>query len=248
MQFETMQAVEPVQYRHLRAGPETTLQRAVEGRLLSLFPQENRLLWTAGSVPLGAGRPDIVLTACEPQVIALTDVDVTSRALLAYLRAAGRARSETICVRLGKSLRVVERSLSSLVEANIIIVDRGSYAVSEDWRAVLPEIITVEVKVGDWRRAVAQAARNRIFAHRSFVALPEQVAEGVKAQTIFRDRGIGLLAVESHGDVRVVRRARRAMPKVWSYYYSLAFMAAEHLRGEGRGVHRPNPKRNSAVS
>src|SRR5690242_13480858 len=98
-----MHHIEPVHYRSLRAGPEATLQRAVEGRLLSLFPHvEDRLLWTAGSVPLGAGRPDIVLTACEPQVIALTDVDITSRSLLAYLRAVGRARSETISARLGK--------------------------------------------------------------------------------------------------------------------------------------------------
>jgi len=212
----------------------------VEGQLLSLFPQENRLFWTAGSVPLGAGRPDIVLTTCEPQIMALTDVDVTSRAMLAYLRAVGRARSETISARLGKSLRAVERNLSSLVEANIVIVDRGSYVLSEDWRAVLPEIVTIEVKVGDWRRAVAQAARNRIFAHRSFIALPEQVAERVKTETIFRGLGIGLLKVEPGGDVRVVRRARRAMPKVWSYYYSLAFMAAEHLNGEVRGVHHSN--------
>ena len=235
-----MQTVEPVQYRPLRAGPEATLQHAVEGRLLSLFPQEDRLLWTAGSVPLGAGCPDIVLTSCEPQIIALTEVDVSSRAMLAYLRTVGRARSETISVRLGKSLKAVVRSLSSLVEANILIMDRGNYALSEDWRAVLPEIVTIEVKVGDWRRAVAQAARNRIFAHRSFVALPEQLAERVKTETIFRELGIGVLGVLADGDVHVVRRARRATPKVWSYYYSLAFMAAEHLSGEGRGVHRPN--------
>jgi DNA-binding MarR family transcriptional regulator len=243
-----MQAVEPVQYRPLRAGPEATLQRAVELRLLSLFPQENRLLWTAGSVPVGAGRPDILLTSCEPQIMALTGVDVTTRAMLAYLRAVGCARSETISARLGKTRKSVERNLSSLVEANIIIVEHGRYALSRDWRAVLPEIVTIEVKVGDWRRAVAQAARNRIFAHRSFVALPERVAVRVKAESIFREQGIGILEVATNGNVRVARRARRTMPKVWDYYYSLAFMAAEHLNGEGRGVYRPNRQRKSAVS
>jgi hypothetical protein len=127
-------------------------------------------------------------------------------------------------------------------------VDHGNYALSEDWRAVLPEIVTIEVKVGDWRRAVAQAARNRIFAHRSFVALPDQVARRVKTETIFRELGIGLLSVASDNEVRVVRRARRATPKVWFYYYSLAFMAAEHLNGEGRGVCRPNRECESAIS
>lgn len=243
-----MQAVEPVQYRPLRAGPEATLQHAVEGRLPSLFPQENRILWMAGSVPLGAGRPDIVLTACEPQITALTHVDVTSRAMLAYLRAVGRARSDTISARLGQDLKAVERNLSSLIEANIVIVDRGSYVLRGDWRAVLPEIVTIEVKVGHWRRAVEQAARNRILAHRSFVALPAQVAERVRTESIFREPGIGLLEVKSDGDVRVVRRARRAVPKAWFYYYSLAFMAAEHLSGEGRGVYRPNRRCKSAIS
>lgn len=243
-----MKTVEPVQYRPLRAGPEAALQRAVECQLLSLFPQRNRLLWTAGSVPLGAGRPDIVLTECEPQIVALSDVDITSRTMLAYLRAVGRARSETISARLGKSLRAVERSLTSLIEANIIIVEGASYALSKDWWAVLPEIVAIEVKVEDWRRAVRQAARNRIFAHRSFVALPQQVAERVKTDNIFRELGIGLLGVSAHGDVRIVRRGRRTAPKVWSYYYSLAFMAAEHLSGESSGIHCSNRRRQRAIS
>lgn len=243
-----MQTTHTVQYRPLRKGPEATLQRAVEGQLLSLFPQRNRLFWTAGSVPVGAGRPDIVLTACEPQITALTDVDVTSRELLAYLRAVGRARSATISARLGKSLKSVERTLSSLIEAKIIILDRGSYSLTDDWRAVLPEIITVEVKVGDWRHAVTQAARNRIFAHRSYIALPAAVAERIRPQGIFREFGIGLLAVEPDGMVRVLRRARRKMPKVWTYYYSLAFMAAAHLKEQRRGLRRTNRKRAGAVS
>jgi len=243
-----MQTTHTVQYRPLRKGPEATLQRAVEGQLLSLFPQTDRLFWTAGSVSVGAGRPDIVLTAYEPQVAALTHVDITSREFLAYLRAVGRARSATISARLGRSLKSVERTLSSLIEAKIIIMDGGSYALTDDWRAVLPEIITVEVKVEDWRHAVTQAARNRIFAHRSYVALPATVAERIRPQHIFRELGIGLLAVEPGGMVRVLRRARRTMPKVWTYYYSLAFMAAEHLKGERRGVRRSNRNRAGAVS
>jgi hypothetical protein len=243
-----MSIAQPVQYGHLRAGPEAALQRCVESSLHSLFPQRDRLVWTAGSVPLGAGRPDIVLTACAPQIVALTDVDLKEHALLAYLRAVGRARPDTISARLGRSLKAVKRSLSSLVEANIIIFDRGNYALSDGWRSILPEIITIEVKVDDWRRALAQASRNRIFAHRSFIALPEKTAERIKPQGVFRGLGIGILAVGSEGDVRVVRRARRAMPKVWSYYYSLASMAAAHFNGDECAVQRADRKRKGAVS
>lgn len=244
-----MTSIEPLQFRPLRPGPEAVLQRAVESRLGTLFPQEDRLVWTAGSVPLGAGRPDILLTSCEPQVLALTDTDIKAHTLLAYLRAVGRARPNTISARLGQSLRAVERNLSALVDSNIVIFDRGGYALAEGWRAVLPEVVTVEVKVSDWRRAISQAARNQLFAHRSFVALPAAVAERVKADRLFRELGIGLLEVEPSGGVRVVRRARRAMPKVWSYYYSLAFLAAEHLSEDNRGgLHRSDRRRTRAVS
>jgi len=236
------------QYRPLRVGPEATLQHAVEGQLHALFPQENRLLWTAGSIPLGAGRPDIIVTACEPQILALTDIDVSAREMLAYLRAVGRARSETISVRLNKSPRSVERSLVSLLEAKILIVDRGTYALSADWRDVLPEIIAIEVKVEDWRRAAMQAARNRIFSHRSFVALPGTLAKRVKSDTLFRELGIGILGVSPEGEVRIVRRGRRTMPKVWSYYYSLASMAAVHISGEGRDFQRSDRARSAPIS
>jgi hypothetical protein len=168
--------------------------------------------------------------------------------MLGYLRAVGRARSETISSRLNTSLKVVEKGLLSLVEAKILIVDGGNYALSDDWRDVLPEIIAIEVKVEDWRRAAMQAARNRIFSHRSFVALPGTLAHRVKADMIFRQLGVGILGVEPEGLVRVVRRGRRTTPKVWSYYFSLASMAAEHIRGEGRGVQRSDRGGASSIS
>lgn len=237
-----------LQFRPLRPGPEAVLQRAVEGQLSSLFPQEDRLVWTAGSVPLGAGRPDILMTSCEPEILAITAADVKSHTLLAYLRAVRCAKPDTISERLGQNLKAVQRSLSSLVESNIVILDQGGYSLTESWRAVLPEVVTIEVKVADWRRAVAQAARNRLFAHRSFVALPEATAVRVKTENLFRDLGIGVLAVTPDGNVHVARRARRTTPKVWSYYYSLAFLAAEHLSEDRRALHRANRHRAPAVS
>lgn len=219
------------EYRALRAGPETTLQRQVEHNLPDLFQHSDRLVWTASSVPIGAGRPDIVVATYNPEVVVLSDVDVEANSVLAYLRAVGRARSETISARLGRNLKRIEKSLSLLADANVIIVDRGAYSLSAGWREVLPEVITIEVKVADWRRAVSQAARNRVFAHRSFVALPSEVADRVANAPPWTELGIGLIAIDVEGDVRVVRRPRRHLPRAWTYYYSLAFMAAEDLSG-----------------
>jgi hypothetical protein len=62
------------------------------------------------------------------------------------------------------------------------------------------DLVAVELKLRDWRRAVGQAVRYRVFAERSYVALPAQrvsldvVREATRAQ-------VGLLAVD--GALRV---------------------------------------------
>ena len=80
----------------------------------------------------------------------------------------------------------------------------------------------------DWRRAIDQATRNSIFAHRSYVALPARVARRITADRGLRTFGIGVLAVEGDGSLRVVKSARRGSPRVWQYYYELACRTAQY--------------------
>ena len=57
------------------------------------------------------------------------------------------------------------------------------------------EIITVELKLRDWRAALRQAWRNTICSHWSCVALPYDVANHVATQEFMR-YGIGVWAVQ----------------------------------------------------
>jgi hypothetical protein len=113
-----------------------------------------------------------------------------------------------------------------LVEAAIVRVEDDTASFVPERRDLLPEIVTIEVKVSNWQRAIDQARRNRLFAHRAFVALPRDVAERVKTQRTFVDYGIGLLAVHQAGNVTMMRRSRRSNPSVWTYYYHLATLVA----------------------
>jgi hypothetical protein len=108
----------------------------------------------------------------------------------------------------------------------VLSVSDKAFVLPPKWKEILPEIVAVEVKVSDWHRAIEQAARNRIFANRSFVALPEQVALRVRAEPLFRQLGLGLISVIEGGAVRVLRKARRRQPMVWNYYYKLAVVLA----------------------
>ncbi|UGY04327.1 hypothetical protein [Bradyrhizobium quebecense] len=232
-----MYTSEMIQYGSLKQGPEAPLQHAVEGQLLDLFPQQDRLVWRAGSAPIGAGKPDIILAGCAPEVVALDHKDVRAKALLAYLRMARKAKLSTMAERLGYDANSVKRSIEGLLESKIVLSENDSFRMSDPWKSVLPEIVTIEAKVGDWRRALNQAVRNQLFAHRSFVALPCGVASRAKEDETFKRYGIGILSVENCDSVRVLRHARRATPRIWLYYYLIASLAAEYFNG-ARGAVR----------
>lgn len=218
------------QYGTLRPGPESDLQRRLENGLSSVYncSHDERYIWTGGGVPIGAGQPDLIVARCQPEISTLSDVEAVSYLILGYVRAVGRAKRSTISARIGHPLRRLESVFDDL-EANGILISQGdALSVSLVWRDILEDVIAVEVKVSDWRRAAYQALRNTILAHRSYVGLPGSVARRIHNEEVFRSHGIGVLAIDEAG-VRTVRRARRSQPKIWSYYYALAYRASEAL-------------------
>ena len=129
------------------------------------------------------------------------------------------AKAKTISSRVQLPISTVEKCLTSLYEKGIVIASKDKFWVAP----ILPEIITIEAKVSNWKGAFQQAARNLIFSHRSFIALPDKVASRVREQPLLKQLGIGLLAVSNDDDVRIIKRSRKSSPKVWQYYYKLAF-------------------------
>ncbi len=213
------------QFRPRRHGPEALIQDIVAGHIPELFCP-SQYSWIAASVPLGAGIPDLVVVSYNPQVFALANIELSDAQILAYLRAVGKARLETIAQRMGTSPKKLSDRLTCLVEASAIETSSNTFSLSPPWRQILPEIITIEVKVSKWQRAIEQAARNRIFAHLSFVALPEKIAQRVRTQASLGDLGIGLISVSEDGGASVIRKPRRTRPTVWTYYYQLASLLA----------------------
>lgn len=217
-------------FRPQRSGPEAVIEDAVANQIPNLFPSENHSLWAAGSLPIGAGMPDLVVVSCKPQVFALAQVEIPTIHILAYLRTVGSASLGTIIDRTGMSKNTAVCYLNSLIEVEAVLRDNGAYSLLPTWREILPEVITIEVKVKKWKRAVEQAARNHIFAHRSFVALPDYVAQRVRLEPILRLLGIGLLSISDDYAVRILRRSRHRKPRVWKYYYEIASLVARHYK------------------
>ena len=223
-----MQLSPPITYfRPRRSGPEAVIEDRVAAKIPALFKGRRQYCWTAGSIPLGAGMPDLVIVAYKPLALALADADLSDAQILGYLRAVRSARLDTIAERLRVPNRSMGRRLHRLVEARVLRVTADeTFALTAVCRNVLPEIITIEVKVDNWQRAAEQARRNRIFSHRSFVALPASVAERVHREPAFTRLGLGVLAAQETGGVSVQRPARQGRPVVWTYYYQLASLLA----------------------
>jgi len=198
--------------------------------------------WVAGSLPVGAGMPDLLFVSYEPNVTVLADVQDVRPEVLAYLRSSPRARPRTIARKTGLTEDRVERWLERLTILGIVRREGRSFSLSILWRTILPEIVSIEAKVGDWRRCVRQALRNHIFAHRSFVALPAREAERVFRNAMITQAGLGVLGIETTGAVRILRDSRWRQPRVWSYYYRLACLAAEqHSLKERKSCHSSSP-------
>lgn len=227
----TLTAAPKVTYfRPRRYGPESVIEDLVAAHIPSLLTRRRHKCWAAGSVPVGAGMPDLVIVAYERLALALADSDLSDTQILGYLRAVRSARLDTIASRLRVPSRATTRRLYRLVDARAVRVTADeTFSLTPTCRDVLPEIVTIEVKVAQWRRAVEQARRNRIFSHRSFVALPSPVAERVKDELAFRSFGLGIIAIDESGAFSVVREARRTRPVVWSYYYRLASLIGRPL-------------------
>lgn len=225
-------------FRQRVPGPEADLEDAVAIHVGRLCPAYQHSRWVGGSLPIGAGRPDLVIALYEPEVIALAHAELSAVHILAYLRAVKQARLETISNRVGATENLLVSHLDELVQAEVLTAKAATYSLRPCWREILPEIVTVEAKVSDWQGAVEQAARNRVFAHRSFIALPEPVAKRIRRESIFSRTGLGILAVDVHHDVRVVRRAAKGQPRVWWYYYQVALVVAQELGGRTHAVRR----------
>lgn len=213
------------QFRVRREGPEAFIQDIVVDNIPALLsPTDNS--WTAASLPLGAGIPDLVVVSYKPQVFALAQVDLQDAQILAYLRAVGKARLETIAERIGGSPGKLSHRLYNLVEVDAVVSSSNTFSLNPTWRQILPEIVTIEIKVANWQRAIEQAARNKIFAHMSFVALPDKIAQRIRTEPILHKLGIGLISVTEDGNASAIRKPRRNSPSVWTYYYQLATILA----------------------
>lgn len=217
-------------FRPRKMGPELAVEDAVVNHIPQFFSNNYERSWMAGSVPIGAGLPDLVVTSYNLDVLKLAQIEASNCRILAYLRMTKCADIESLMRVVKIPRKKVNIQIEWLLDEKVIFSKSKGYFLCPTWSKILPEIVTIEAKVTDWQKAVAQANRNKIFAHRSFIALPESVAQRIRKEPILNKLGLGLLSVDEDGGVSILRKGRRFKPFVWTYYYKLAFLLANNQR------------------
>lgn len=94
------------------------------------------------------------------------------------------------------------RALEPLVDRGLLVTDGDVITTVAEPRNPFVEVVAVELKLRDWRRGLAQAGGYRLFANRTYLALP---AERVTPETCAEaERNlVGVLAIDYQGDVEV---------------------------------------------
>lgn len=108
-----------------------------------------------------------------------------------------------------------QRVVRPLVEAGLLAVaagnDETTYTATVNALDPFTSLMAVELKLRDWRRGIAQAGRYRLFAERSYVALPaDRISDSLIVEA--RRNRVGVLAVNVHEPVSVLERAPVAGP------------------------------------
>lgn len=72
-------------------------------------------------------------------------------------------------------------------------------------KCACPEIIAVEVKVKDWKRALRQSFKRLFYVDRCYIAISTNYVKNVNLDKVNR-HGIGLIAVDGYAEIVIEAR------------------------------------------
>jgi hypothetical protein len=170
-------------------------------------------------VPAANGIPDVVLVrfdrsetrrrnrhglvmpddlGCVRTVLALTDSDPSG------------ATAREIAAMTGLSVDVVRRrALPRLADAGWIVRTGQAWAPTQPYADPAQFLVTIELKLRDWRGALAQALQARASSDMSWVILGHPTTKALEQLKHFEIRGIGLGLLDCE-DLRIVQTPRQA--------------------------------------
>lgn len=200
------------------------------------FPREadmtNRLLHRADDLGCGGwhaftefeapqGIPDVVFAqfsadACAARQGTAFEGAFTDRREAAVLLALDESHAfplSEVASRARLADSTARAALTDLARRGAVERIGGNWTRSGECPSRLLAATAIELKLSDWRRALDQACRYRLFAERSLVVVAAAHTKAAAAQTAaFRLNGVGLAGLSPWGSLDFICRVRTKAP------------------------------------
>lgn len=196
------------------AGPEERFLRRLLEHSLPTDKRLQRMVFREPNLPVGL--PDLVIAypgqggiefcperrALEPNHIRL----------MHHIYSVGGGSLDTISEALLLSSNQIESLVTDLERASVVH-RRGDFVSVRAFRDIftLRRIVAVEAKIGDWRRALRQAAGNTWFASHSYIVIPpSRVLSDIVNEA--RSQGIGVWVFDGCSVTVAANSIEHALP------------------------------------
>ncbi|WP_157874004.1 BadM/Rrf2 family transcriptional regulator [Kineococcus radiotolerans] len=168
-------------------------------------------------VPCTAGIPDVVLLDLDHGAVAaragkaplMGSVDV--RILLALQVRSGQPLStpELADAAMVSAAHLRRGVLPRLVDGGHLEAVGDRWQATYTWRSLARKIVTVEAKLRDWRRGLAQASRHTAVADEAWLVLDAHTSQAARSHSDwFEAYDVGLASLSVAGDLTALRSPR----------------------------------------
>lgn len=198
------------------------------------LPHAHRGLAVIAEMTGPFGVPDFVAIVGSPDRLAaraalavpplLNEVDA---AIVSALAPRAARSAETIAAALGWPMSVIDRRLPGLLRTGAVIEPRPGRFVRPEELEPVGRLYAIETKVSDWRRAMLQGRRYRLWCENYVIVMPGlSDSTGLRAGEAIAQDGGGLVAAGSW-----VSRTRAydlpAPRRLWGSEHALAAVDSE---------------------
>ena len=184
----------------------------------------------------GVCIPDMVLVyQISPSTLPVKVLSSFEAGVLSYIAANGGESIEAVASGMYCQVKNVETVVKSLVRKGL--VSGTSDALIADVPALTGQthVVAIEAKLTRWKDAIEQAEEYFVFAHRSFIAMPADVAGRPEVLERCASVGVGVFAVDPEGAVRSLLISRENTPVSAQYLRLVSTTTApESQRGARR--------------
>jgi len=109
---------------------------------------------------------------------------------------------------LGFSLRKTNKSVGKLLEAELVTINKQNKIKIKNLKEIffIKEIISIEAKLHDWKKALEQSLNNVYFSSKSYVLFPEKIITK-RLMTEYMNTDVGIISFEK--SYRVIKKPKK---------------------------------------